>query len=284
MNTTFPRKLCAALLFCIALGMAQDAQATGITADVGLTPPTDRWIFRTQLRHMERDDPTPMDRSMQMRAVPVVLAYGLRPELTTIVRQMFVSREMNMPAGETTTTGMGNLALIGKYRLLRINRPDYIFGIAPTLGIELPSGNDEISVDTWDLLAGVYFSGRRGALGADLNLEYRVSGIEDRSGDRAGDEFSATLAVAWQLSLDEQATMSLWPVFELHYAHASHARAGGQELGNSGEDALLVSPGLKFAYQSFMLEVLIQLPLEQEQNGNQLEREPGGLFGLRYLF
>lgn len=273
------------LFVCWALlGLGQAGYATGITADVGLTPPEDRWMFRTQLRYMDRDDPTTMGRDMDMYMVPVVLAYGVRPDVTAIVRQPFIRREMSMPAGDMRDTGRGDLAVIGKYRLLRINRSDYIIGVSPTLGLELPTGEDAFTSDGYTALTGVYFSGRRGAWGADLNLAYKIPEIDNRGGSRAGDKFSATLAAAYQFSLNNQATMSLWPVLELNYTHESKSLAGGQNLANSGEEMMLVSPGLKFAYQSFMLELLLQFPVDQRQNGNQMERDTGGLVGMRWLF
>jgi hypothetical protein len=41
---------------------------------------------------------------------------------------------------------------------------------------------------------------------------------------------------------------------------------------------------VKYALQSFMVELLVQFPLHQNQEGNQLERGVGGLIGMRYLF
>jgi len=284
MKTILQRARYRAILLLLVMCHAHRALATGITADVGLTPPVDRWIFRSQLRYVERDDPTSMGRQMKMYMAPLVLAYGVSPEITAIVRQPLVRREMKMPAARVKDTGIADLAIIGKYRLLRINDPNYIVGIAPTLGVELPTGDDDISADTWDILTGLYFSGRRGPLGADLNLEYKSTGIEDRSGNRPGDESSATFATAYQFSLNDTATMSLWPVVEFSYMHESRTRSHGNENNNSGEDVLLIASGAKFAYQSFMVELLIQFPVAQNQNGNQTEREPGGLFGIRYLF
>ncbi len=64
------------------------ANAAGISVDAGLTPAEDRWIFRTQVRYMRRkDDPTHMGRKMSTYAFPVVLAYGVRPDLTLMIRQ-----------------------------------------------------------------------------------------------------------------------------------------------------------------------------------------------------
>ena len=273
-----------AFLLCGVFGIVHKSDATGITADVGLTPPHDRWIFRTQLRYAQRDDPTLERRNMKRYVAPFVLAYGVLPELTTIVRQSLAHRKVKMSTGTVENTGVGDLAIITKYRLLRLNHPEYIVGIAPTLGVELPLGDKELGSDTWDIFTGIYLSGRRGSLGADLNLEYKSNGIENRKADRPGDEFTATLAIAHQFSLNSQATTSLWPVLEVTYTHIENAQADGQKDDNSGEDVALVSPGLKFAYQSFMLEFLLQLPIHQEQNGEGLKRAAAGLFGIRFLF
>jgi len=87
-------------MIAIVLLNGPELGAGGITADVGLTPPADRWIFRTQLRYMERgDDPTEMDREMEMLAAPAVLAYGLRPNLTVIARQIAFDRRIDMKSG-----------------------------------------------------------------------------------------------------------------------------------------------------------------------------------------
>jgi hypothetical protein len=219
-----------------------------------------------------------------MYMVPVVLAYGVRPDLTAIIRQPVIRRRMEMPAGSVGDTGLGDLTLIAKYRLVRTNTPEYIFGIAPTLGFEFPTGNEDLGSDTWDILTGIYFSGRRGPLGADLNLEYKINSLEDRDGDRPGDEFAATLAIAHQFSLNDPSTISLWPVVELAYLHEAGARADGRTFDDAGEDVVQIAPGMKYANQSFMLEFLLQFPVYQEQNGDQLEKSPGGLLGFRYLF
>ena len=67
------------------------AGAGGISVDAGLTPPLDRWIVKTQTRFMRLgDDSTQMNRKMNMYMFPVIVAYGLRPDLTVMLRQPFV--------------------------------------------------------------------------------------------------------------------------------------------------------------------------------------------------
>jgi hypothetical protein len=234
---------------------------------------------------MERQEgSSPNGQEMDMYMMPLVLAYGLRPEMTVIARQPFLRREMSMPMGNMNDTGYGDFSLITKYKMFRANRPEYILGIAPILGLECPTGDDDFGSDTWDLLTGVFASGRKGPLGADLNLEYKLNGLGERGGDLPGDELTTTLAVAYQFTLNDEATMSLWPVLEISHIHAEPYRQRGHKTPNSGEDMLLLSPGLKFARQSLILELLVQFPVHQDQRGNQTERGIGGLIGMRYMF
>ena len=281
------RRFCLSWLPAMMMSIGAVAWGGGITADVGLTPPVDRWISRTQVRFMERgDDPTTMGREMDMFALPVVLAYGLRPNVTVIARQVAFDRRMKMMGATRETTGLGDFTLITKWRALRVNRPDYIIGVAPTLGVEFPTGDDDFGSDTWDALTGVYLTARRGAWGADLNLEYALNGIDERgsNGNRPGDEGTANLGLTYQFTLDDHATMSLWPVLELTYMGAQRDRQDGAESPNSGGDVLSVSPGVRFARQSFMLEALVKIPVMQDLHGAQLEQKIGALVGLRYMF
>lgn len=282
MEAIFIRR--AALFFALLFAGTPFLQAGGITADVGLTPPKDRYIFRTQLRWMEMgNDPTTMNREATMYGVPMVLAYGLQPNVTLIGRQVAFHRRMKMPSGVKESTGLGDFALISKWRLLRINKPEYIIGLAPVLGIELPTGDDDFSSDTFDLLTGAFLTIRRGEWGADLNLEYVLNGFDDRD-DRLGDAFTANLALSYQFTLDEQATVSVWPVLELTWSESWGARMGGSGVANTGGSIATVAPGIRFARQSFMLEALVQFPFHNRQSGTQLETEVSGLIGLRYLF
>ena len=158
-----------------------------------------------------------------------------------------------------------------------------VAGIAPTLGLEFPTGDDTFGSESWDVIIGTYVSGRVGAWGSDLNVEYKANGLDDRDG-RDGDELSVNAAAAYQFSLGGDAKTSLWPVLEVLFVHQDPDQVAGADSINSGEDVLYVSPGIKFAYQSFMLEGLIQFPVDQHQKGMQLDRKVGGLIGVRYLF
>ncbi len=271
-------------ILCIGAGFTRLGHAVGITADAGMTPPVDRWMARGQTRYMKRGGKAGMRRGMTTLMNPLMLAYGLLPRMTVIARQPLMHRRMKMVASSRTDTGFGDFSFLSKYSILRVNRPEFIFAISPMLGIELPTGDKDFGSNTWDILSGVYVSARRGPLGADLNFEYRRNRVGRRRATRPGDEITLNLATAYQFTLNDAATLSLWPVLETSYTHSNPNWTTTGRVADSGEDAVLVSPGIKIAYQSFILEMLLQIPAYQRQRGSQLEREVGGILGVRYMF
>ena len=281
------------LFLLILVGAAVNAwisanvRAAGISVDAGLTPAEDRWIFRTQMRYMERkDDPTAMNRKMETYAFPVVLAYGYRPNLTLMVRQTMKHRNMSMAGSTSRDTGTDDFFVLGKYKLFRRNTRKYTLGIASTLGLELPTGDDDFGSETWDLQPGVFTSWRSGRWASDLSAAYKWNGFSDkgRHGLEPGDELSVDFALAHQFSIDGRADMSLTPVLELSYKHLSSNRLSGHSVRNTGESLFFVSPGIKFTKSSFIVEALVQFPVWQDQEGSQLEQKTRFIIGTRYMF
>ncbi|MEX0980509.1 MAG: hypothetical protein WDZ47_00335, partial [Bacteroidales bacterium] len=75
--------ICAALFISAVL----ESSGQGISVDAGLTPAQNRIIVRSQFRSMTMSNDM-MTASTQM--FPVVFAYGLRPGITVMARNMYV--------------------------------------------------------------------------------------------------------------------------------------------------------------------------------------------------
>ncbi len=263
------------------------ANAGGISVDAGLTPPEDRWILRTQMRYMRgKNDPTSMNRRMEMYVFPTVLAYGVRPDLTFMLKQAVHHREMSMAGSDSSDTGLGDFFMLGKYKIYRQNTPKYTLGLASTLGLELPTGNDDFTSETWDVEPGIFASWRAGPWASDASMSYKWNGFADRGrgGVNPGDEFSANLALAHQFSIGEKADKAIAPVLEFSYKHILSDRLNGRDVSHTGESLLFISPGIKFTKSSLILEALIQIPVWQDQEGSQLEQGTRLIVGVRYMF
>lgn len=274
-------------VFCTQALLATGALAGGISVDAGLTPGQDRWMLRTQVRYMHRsEDPSLRGREMSRLVFPVVLAYGLKPNLTLMVRQIVMHREMTMMGTTERSTGLEDLFVLAKYKAYRRNTSRYTLGIAPTLGLELPTGDPSFTSETWDLNAGLYVSGRSGPWAKDFNIAYTWNRAAGRGKDNveSGDELSLDWALAYQISIGEKADLALAPVLELSYANIWPDRANGQDLSNTGESVLYLSPGAKCSVSWFIVEGLVRIPVWQDQSNSQLRRDAAMLFGSRLMF
>ena len=271
------------LVFCATFAISY---SNGISVDAGLTPAEDRWIFRTQLRYMSLGNMARIHQEMEMYMIPVVLAYGLKSNLTLLVRQPVLRREMSMIGASNAESGFGDLFVMGKFKLYRRNTENYTLGVAVTIGIEAPTGSSAFSSRTWDLRPGLYFSWRRGALGSDVSVAYTWNGFagEGRNDVNPDNELALDWAISYQVSIGERARISMAPVLEVSYRVISSNRLNGRDLENTGESILYISPGVKFISSSLVLEALVQIPVAQKRNGNQIERNSTLLFGLRYMF
>lgn len=279
--------LFTAFIFSLLGLFEKGALAAGISIDAWLTPAMNRWIFRIQLRYLERSQETMiMKQQMDSYMMPIVIAYGLRPELTIIARQPFHYARMSMIGSSEHHSGRGDLFLIAKYKIFRRNTPGYILGIATTLGVEIPTGTDAFSSKSWDLQPGLYLSWRKGPLASDFNASYKWNSFIDSRRDDidAGDELALDWAIAYQFSFREESDVSLTSVVELSYRDIKPNSHSGKDLKDSGENFLYLSPGLKLTRSSLIIEALIQIPILQDNNRELLKRKLGGLLGIRLMF
>jgi hypothetical protein len=223
---------------------------------------------------------------MTMYMFPVVLAYGVRSDLTLMVRQIIARRSMTMGGSTETKSGLADFFALVKYKAYRRNTRHHTFGIAPTLAFEMPTGGDTFSSDTWDLAGGLFFSWRSGPWASDVNMAYRWNGVDDRDKDGLvpGDVSSLDAAFSYQYSIGGSAYSSLFPVLELNYEDARAARLDGDDVDNTGGAVLYVSPGIKYTTASVILEGLVRIPASWEQNGTQPDPDPKVLAGIRFLF
>lgn len=276
--------------------------AAGISVDSGLTPAQGRVVLRTQLRYMKRADPQwDSEPRMEMFMVPLVAAWGALPKLTLMARAAVGHRVMTMMGGdqnsaggmempmggeeEMTRTGLGDLLVMMKYGAVRVNTRDFVIGVAPTLGIEAPSGTGGISSKTWDLHAGIHFTGRWKRLSMDLSAKYILNGI-DRVGaaNEPGDEAGVDLALSHPFALPNHRDLALAPVLEMSFRHQWRTGADVGISGGMAERFLNVSPGLLFITRWFILEALVQFPVWQESGmGAMAPRQIGVIGGLRVL-
>ncbi len=263
-------------------------EAGGISVNSGLTPAQGRVVLRTQFRYLKRASPQwDSEPRMEMFMVPLVAAWGALPKLTLMTRAAVGHRVMAAMMGgkETSSTGLGDLLVLVKYGVVRLNTRHFVLGVAPTLGIEAPVGTGGISSKTWDLHAGIHVTGRWRRLSMDLSTKYIWNGM-DRTGLGArnpGDEVGVDLALSHPFPIPNHPAFAFSPVLELSFRHQWRAGRDGRLTGGMAERFLYVSPGLLFITRWVIVEALAQFPVWQESGMGMDPRQFGLIAGIRVL-
>ncbi len=276
-----------AVIFTLLIIFPLFSFGNGVSVDAGLTPARDKWIFRTQLRLMGRgDDLNLMSAAMDKSVLNTVLAYGLLRNLTIMIRQPLISQTMSMNSMETKMSGIGDMMMMVKYSLYRRNTYSSTFGVATVLGIGIPTGAKEVTMDMWNLKPGVYFSWRGRPWAADLSLAYKWTSVtgETDEGMNPGNELLLDLAISYQFSIGKNARMALAPLVEFSYLNMGKNRLYSEAVPNTGESVFTIAPGIKWTLDSFVVESVVLLPVQQKQGSMVLKRKTGWIFGIRYMF
>lgn len=264
-----------------------NALSAPINSNVALPVRQGGFVFRSQVKWLRAtDDPTSLNREVNVVAVPNVLVYGATPDLALFAIFPYIFRQVEFTdtASEQrinkNENGIGDLTLLARYTIYARDYPSGTFRIAPLAGIKIPTGDDDlepITTDSIDLQFGgvstiTWDIGRHEI---DADVIYRIN-TEAKSFE-SGDDLTYDLAYEfrvypWTLP-DVGAPDFIYLVAEANGIYSQKGKLGSETIDDSGGHILFLSPGLQFATRRYILEASIQLPAVQELNGNQLETD-----------
>jgi len=285
---TFQRWLIASL---VVFMVPPSASGVAINSDVGLTPFKGQWIYRSQLRYTKKaDDPSPQDRKLEIFAMPQTLVYGFTEKTSVILTIPFLSKELDSTADGIRTNrgdaGLGDLLLLGKYRLYAKDYPTAASRFSLVAGTDLPTGQSgdadargklsrdlQLGSGSADPLVGGAYTWQSLDDEWDVSLTYTFNTTANKF--EFGDVLSYTVAYqrrVWPFTLPERGLYAQWNVvLEANGQWEQQAKNHGGRVDNTGGHLLFLSPGVQVATKHFVIESSIQLPVLQNLNGNQLE-------------
>lgn len=247
--------------------------AGGISVDAGITPPQDRFIMRTQYRHMSMSNSMML---MNTNMMPLVLAYGVTPGFTVMARGMYVHQTVENTSN--VNKGLNDLYILSKFRLYRKNTANYVFGIAPYIATNVPLGSKEISDRTWNPKLGLNISYRPRFFSIDVSTSYMFSNLSGKQVSKMGNIFSLNTAFSAMIPLKGKLSNAISPVLELTYINEE------EDEVNMSTNLIFLSPGISFIHSSLTLEALVQLPIYQTENSNIMSQKMRLILGVKYMF
>jgi hypothetical protein len=232
-------------------------------------------------------------------------AYAATPDLTLGLTLPVVQKrlELETSAGTKTITssGLGDLSLVGVYRFYRRDVPRATTQFSLIGGFKAPTGSTsqrdrnapaltgttskrlprplQPGSGSWDGIVGLAGFQNLDRLSFYGSVQGKINSRDDNF--RFGNNLHYDFAVDY-VTLKER---NLFYVLELNGINAGRNEQNGRKVRNSGGHTLFISPGIEYLPLPYLiLESSVQIPVVQDLNGRQPEKRVSVLVGLRYLF
>jgi Putative MetA-pathway of phenol degradation len=287
-------------LFGVAIGMfPASTMAAPITFNTALPVSQKEFIFRElMVVGKASDDVGGLGRDLTVVTANSVVAYGVTPDLALFGILPVSFKQLDTPAGQRETTGVGDARLIARYTIFKKNAVGKTTRLAPFVGIKAPTGANETSDElgllppgvqtgtgSWDVLGGVIATFASLAWNVDFQASYQANstsnGIKRGNLARADASFQYRL-LPRVLSRDDKGF--LYGVLEANLVHSQRLQVNGADDPNSGGTTLNLVPGMQYATRRWIAELAVQLPVMQDLNGSALEKDYTIMAGIRVNF
>jgi len=295
----------AALFFVITagIGTAALAMAAPQTVNTALPVAEGEFVFREQFVYRQAtDDPSAADRNLRVIGSLSVLGYGAAGNFAIFGVLPFVDKELdlNTPGGRFSreSSGIADIRLFARYTLYRDDAPGRTFRVAPFLGVEMPTGNDDerdslgrlprplqAGSGSWDTFAGVVATWQTLDYQIDAQISYKLNSEADNFefGHEASLDASLQYRV-WPRNLAAGVPGFFYAVVEGNLVHAGKNRLNGMKDDNSGGTSFFIAPGIQYVTKRWIVEGIVQLPVSSDLNGASLKDDFTVRAGFRFNF
>lgn len=267
-----------------------ESRAAPQTFNTALPVAQGEFVFRQQfLYRRAAGDPGPADRRLDLTGSISVLGYGVTPKLAAFGVLPYLDKglETETPEGRVTrsTTGVADARLFGRYTVFQRDARGRTFRIAPLLGIEAATGDDDnrdslgalprplqLGSGSWDPFGGLVVTYQTLDYQIDAQASYKRN--TEANGFELGDEARLDGSIQYRIRPQEFTSGVpgfLYAVLEGNLVHQAKNRIEGTADPNSGGTTLFVSPGVQYVTKRWIVEAIVQLPLSQDLNGSALE-------------
>lgn len=283
---------------------AATAWAAPQTFNTALAVGQGEFIFREQFfRRQAGDDPGPAERELAVQGAITVLGYGVSGDLALFGALPYLDKELELTssAGARVTRrthGLGDARLFGRYTVHQIDAPGRTFRLAPFLGVEAPTGDDDdrdglgllsaplqLGSGSWDPFGGIVLTLQTLDYQVDAQASYQAN--TEANGFERGDEFRLDASFqyrVWPRNLGPGVPGFLYGVLEGNLIHQGKHEQNGVTDANSGGTTFFLAPGIQYVTRRWIAEAIVQLPVTQDLNGSELEDEFILRAGFRFNF
>jgi len=271
--------------------LVSTAHAAPQTFNTALPVARGEFVFREQFVYRTAgDDPSAADREVEVLGAISVLGYGITPALAVFGALPFLDKELKLttPGGarvKRDTSGIGDARLFGRYTIWRDDVPGQTLRVAPFIGLELPTGDDDdrdglgrlpamlqLGSGSWDPFGGIVatYQTLDFQIGAEASYKVNTGANGFEFGDQARLDLSLQTRL-WPRELGPGTPGFLYGGLEGNFAYQGRNEIAGADDRNSGGVSFFLSPGLQYVTRRWVVEAIVQVPVVQSLNGAALE-------------
>lgn len=264
----------------VVMMLAAPAAAQEATSTPAATQPSvGAWYLRLKLQHDLHDSGAVAGRhGRDLLVASTILARGLTRDLSVSADLPFVHRGEDDGTGGAS--GLADPSVTLKWRpWQRDLGPVDSVRFAVYGGLEIPSGDADVSSESWDPFAGGVVTAILGRHGFNQSLSYKLNGGDraglPRAGDGPEDALRHDTAYLYRLSpaaYSATTTAATYLTLELN---------GLRET--DGGHRVFLAPGLLYEARTFALEATVGWPLVQDLTG-RADVDLRTTLGARFLF
>lgn len=289
--------------FVLVSMSASDIVAAPITFNTALPVAKGEGILRVQTIYLRStDDPSDQDRELTVWTFPIVGAYGITENLAVfgVVPVLDKSMETDTPLGRRTRgdTGVGDSTFLTRYTVWKMDRPGQTIRIAPFIGIEIPTGEDDkedavgrlpqplqLGSGSWDPLAGMIATWQTLDCQIDAAVSYKLNteANDFRFGNEARFDISYQHRI-WPKELRAGVPAFIYGVLESNLTWQAKNKVNGVRDNDSGGTTWFLTPGIQYVTKRIVAEAAAQVPVVQELNGKALKNDFIGIISFRVNF
>jgi len=291
------------ILGLIALLSSQLSVAAPITFYTALPVAKDEFLMRQQfIRVQSGTDPSGANKDRSELISATALAYGIDNQLSIFAILPYKDISLSLDKGgkrvNRSNTGFGDMSLFARYIFDQKNEHGKTLRWAAFAGVKAPTG-DDVSTDklgllpapvqtgtgSWDTFAGLVVTRQTLSYQVDAQISYRLNSEANNS--KVGDvlQFDASLQKRiWPTKLTSGTPGFTYAVLEMNWIKQQKNSMGGVNDNNSGGTRLLLAPGVQYVTRRWIAEAAIQIPVQQNLNGNTVELDRIVRAGVRFNF
>ena len=206
--------------------------------------------------------------------MPVVIAYGLTPDITLMMRNGYRAVGNNETMMNMENQWMDPF-IMGKVKLFRKNTRSYSLGVAGFMGTSFPVLTSSMA-KTYSPTVGVNASFRPGLWSLDLNNAFEWTNYNTAEKNSEARQLQINLAVSRNIEIAGLNDVIISPVQEFSLVNSK------MPLTNEVRRFGFISPGFQIVSPHFKFETLYQIGLNQSSSnikaGNRL------IMGFRLMF